>query len=114
MKNTQEITVTVLKQTITALEEYEKMLELSKGEIIDRLALNGRTNDPKCAAITTIDYMLMLVYSQDEKQVETTAYKIMAYLYDMLTSLNGTDLETVMKNVKNEYNERIAVMEKRG
>lgn len=115
MERTKEITVTVLNQTIKALEEYEKVLELSKGEIIDRLALNCQIDDPTYAAATILDYIFMVVYSQHKKQFKTTAYTIMTYLCDMLIKLKEADLDTVIKNLKNEYKEyskRIAVMEK--
>lgn len=111
-KLTQEITMTLMNQTVDILKKYEEELDISKGEIIDRCMLEYPIKDPEIASFMIIEYILTATYTQDEERFKTTAYKIIIFLCDMLMSSEDEklDLDRIIKDIRQEYDEYEAVL----
>lgn len=112
--NLKNINVTVVKQTAEALKTYSKHLDLTEGEILDRLIPNVRINDSKKAAACVCDYLAMVIKNQTDEQVRSTLLYLISFCIASISgnaewTSNATtetlkDLEKTYKSIREFLN----------
>lgn len=82
---TQEITVTVLNQTVKSIDKNCALTGLQPGEIFDRLMLKFSPHEPELAALNILETISTSLHELDEDQINTTMRTVFAVLHRFIT-----------------------------
>jgi hypothetical protein len=96
----EEINITVMKETANALRAFKDNMDLSMGEIVDRLLLNFSTRDINKAAILIVEYLEIVTKDQDSEQVKGTLLQVMAFCLSGILKKDDWEIEDIFNALK--------------
>ena len=79
-KWTRELNATVMVQTLEYLQEHSKNLDLSIGEVIDRLVVNIQAPSPQIAAAWVCEQFSLSTSKLNEGDLKETIYDIVSMM----------------------------------
>lgn len=79
-KWTRDLNATVMVQTMDYLTEHSKNLDLSIGQVIDRLVVNIQAPNPGIAASWVCEQFTMATTKLTEDELKETFYDVMSML----------------------------------
>ena len=79
-KWTRELNATVMVQTMEYLQEHSKNLDLSIGQVIDRLAVNIQAPSSEIAASWVCEQFTLATSNLKENDLKETMYEVMCMM----------------------------------
>lgn len=98
--NLETLNITVMKETVDAIRQHSEKLHLSIGEVIDKLAVNFSTENPRLASLLIMEYTLMVVKDQTNEQTKLTILNTMALYLTALTQNSSWSSKKTTKTIK--------------
>lgn len=80
MRNTKKITILVSEETACELERLSRRLKISRGEVVERLAVQSGIEDPLRAASISLTDIFVITRGQNQAAFLDTINMIMAAL----------------------------------
>ncbi|NDO19541.1 hypothetical protein FMM68_07710 [Lachnospiraceae bacterium MD329] len=76
-----EMNLSVMKQTAAFIEHCADLLNLTEGEVLDRIIMGVNLKSPEMSALVACEFVVMATTQQSKEQVLSTAVMAAAYLF---------------------------------